>query len=181
MNDSILNSFMPPVEVWTSILAGLSITVFLFVFSRYPVRLPMVFWRFSVSCGSGLVVWIILLWSNNVLFLAAKIEQSLALIAGGLIYITAIFCNYYLSMLNTGFRIEMLNNLTEVDREVTLYEWMALYGKGHGMQYFLEDRLKATLIPWKLAEWSDNKIILTRFGHVVGQINSFLASLFSEK
>jgi|GEM_PF-6665164 hypothetical protein len=181
MENSIANSFIPPVEIWTSILAGLSITFFLLVFSRFPFKLPMTFWRFSVSCGSGLVVWMLLLWSNNLIPISAKIEQWIALIAGMLIYLTAIFCNYYLSMTNASFRVEMLNCIAQVDREITLYEWMALYGKGSGMLYFLDDRLKSTLIPWKLAVRNDNQITLTRFGHIVGKINSFLASLFSEK
>jgi hypothetical protein len=48
------------------------------------------------------------------------------------------------------------------------------------MSFFLEDRLHATLLPWNLAIVRDDKVTLTPFGRVVGQINAFLAALFSE-
>jgi hypothetical protein len=181
MNDLVRNSFVPPVEVWTAILAGLSITIFLLLFSRHPLKLPLVLKRYSAAVGGGAAVWFLLLLESGALSFNVKTDQWLALSAGALIYLSAIFCNYYLYLINAGFRIEMLNNLAEANREVTIDEWMALYGKGHGMYYFLEDRLMATLIPWKLATWHDNKIILTRLGQVAGHINSFLAYVFSER
>ena len=181
MNASMLYGFFPPVEIWTSIIAGLAITVFLLLFSHPPLKLPMLFKRYSAAIGSGVMIWILLLWRNGALSINGEIEQWLALSAGGLIFLTAIFCNYYLGMIGAGFRIEMLVNLAETNLEVSLDDWMALYGKGQGMHYFLEDRLKATLIPWRLAVYIDNKIILTHFGQLIGRINYFLAYLFSER
>jgi hypothetical protein len=176
----ILEGRVPQVAIWTSILAGFSITVFLLIFSRPPFKLPLILPRYSVATGAGLAVWAMLLWLNRAIPLHG-LEAGLELIAGGLIFVTAVFCNYYLGNISAGFRIEMLINLAEANREVTLDEWMALFGKGQGMNYFLEDRLNTTLLPWKLVEIKGNRITLTPSGHFVGQINSFLASLFSEK
>jgi hypothetical protein len=172
--------WVPQVTIWTSIMAGLSITSFLLIFSRPPFKLPLTLPRYSAATGAGLVVWIMLLWWKRTLPFHG-FEAGLEFLAGAFIFMTAVFCNYYLGNISAGFRIEMLINLAEANREVTLEEWMALFGKGQGMDYFLEDRLRATLLPWKLAEIDDNKITLTPFGHIIGQINTFLASLFSEK
>lgn len=169
----------PQVAVWTAILAGLSITIFLLLFSRPPFKLPVILPRYSAATGAGLVVWMALLWWKQAIPFYG-VEASLELVAGGLIFMTAIFCNYYIGNISAGFRIEMLINLAEARRELTLDEWMALFGKGRGMSFFLEDRLQATLLPWKLAIVRDDKITLTPFGRVVGQINAFLAALFSE-
>jgi hypothetical protein len=117
-------------------------------------------------------------WKGALIF--NELDAILELIAGGLIFLAAVFCNYYLGNISAGFRIEMLVNLADVNREVTLDEWMTLYGKGQGMHCFLENRLNATLIPWKLVAWRGNQITLTRFGRIVGRVNCFLASLFSE-
>jgi len=170
----------PQVAVWTSVLAGFSITAFLLMFSRRPFKLPLILPRYSAATAAGLVVWIMLLWWKHLIPFHG-LETILEFVAGGLIFMTAVFCNYYIGNISAGFRIEMLINLAEANREVTLDEWMALFGKGQGMDYFLDDRLKATLLPWKLAVLKDNKITLTPFGRFIGQINSFLASLFSEK
>jgi hypothetical protein len=169
----------PQVAVWTSILAGFSITAFLLIFSRPPFKLPLLLPRYSAATGAGLVVWIMLLWCENALPFHG-LEAGLEFVAGGLIFVTAVFCNYYLGNISAGFRIEMLINLANVNREVTLDEWMAQYGKGRGMHYFLENRLNATLVPWKLVVWRDNQITLTRFGHFIGRVYCFLASLFPE-
>jgi hypothetical protein len=175
-----LAGWLPEVAVWTSILAGFSITVFLLIFSRPPCKLPLLLPRYTAATGVGLAVWVtLLLWQHALPF--QGLEEALELVAGGLIFVTAIFCNYYLGNISAGFRIEMLINLAEANREITLDEWMALFGKGLGMNYFLEDRLTATLLPWKLAIMDDNKITLTPYGNFIGTINSFLASLFSER
>ena len=172
--------WIPQVAIWTAILAGLSITIFLLIFSRPPFKLPVILPRYSAATGAGLVVWIALLWWKHAIPFQG-LEASFELVAGGLIFVTAIFCNYYIGNISAGFRIEMLINLTEVHREVTLDEWMALFGKGRGMNFFLEDRLQTTLLPWRLAIVRDNKMTLTPVGRFVGRINSFLAALFSEK
>lgn len=176
----LANNFVPPIEIWTSIVGGLSITVFLLLFSHPPTKLPLVWRRYSASIGGGLVVWFLLLWVNNALPFTGGLEKWLALASGGFVYISAVFCNYYLGNIGGGFRLEMLVNLAEANREVSLDEWMALYGKQQGMYFFLEDRLKATLVPWKLAVWKDDQVILTPLGHFAGQVNCFLAALFSE-
>jgi len=178
---NLANAFIPPVEIWTSIVGGLSITMFLLLFSRPPIKLPLIWRRYSASIGCGLAIWFLLLWVNNALPFPGGKEKWLALASGGFVYTTAIFCNYYLGNIGGGFRLEMLVNLAEVNRKVGLQEWMALYGKGQGMHYFLEDRLKATLIPWKLAIWKNGEVISTPLGHFIGQVNRFLAILFSEK
>ena len=175
-----LAKWVPQIAIWTSILAGFSITIFLLIFSRSPFKLPLLLPRYFAAFGAGLIVWIILLWWRRALPFFG-LETVLEFIAGGLIFLTAVFCNYYIGNISAGFRIEMLINLAEMNREVTLDEWMAQYGKSRGMHYFLENRLKSTLLPWRLVVWKDNQITLTRFGHFIGQINCFLASLFSEK
>jgi hypothetical protein len=175
-----LDNWMPQIAVWTSIIAGFSITAFLLIFSRSPFKLSLLLPRYSAATGAGLIVWIILLWWRRALLFHGP-EAVLEFVAGGLIFVTAVFCNYYLGNISAGFRIEMLINLANVNREVTLDEWMAQYGKGLGMHYFLENRLNSTLLPWGLVVRKENQITLTRFGHFIGQINCFLASLFSEK
>jgi hypothetical protein len=173
-----LADWIPQAEIWTAIIAGLSITVFLLIFSHPPFTLPMTMPRYLAATGTGLVVWFVLLWLKEVFPLTGP-EGILELVAGALIFLTAVFGNFYLSNISAGFRIEMLINLTELDREVTLDEWMTQYGKGKGMGYFLENRLQSTLLPWRMAVWKDGQIILTRFGRDIGRINCFLASLFS--
>lgn len=103
-----------------------------------------------------------------------------SILAGALLILAAVFCNYYLGNISGGFRIEILVNLAEAGKALTLDEWMALYGKGAGMRYFLEDRLKTTLISWNLATQSGDQITLTPLGRLGGRVNCFLARLFSE-
>lgn len=105
-------------------------------------------------------------------------DQWLDLSAGVLLYTTAIFCNYYLCIVGGGFRIEMLVNLTEANRALTLEEWMGSYGGGLGMHFFLDDRLRGILISWKLCMKKNDQIVLTRFGKVVGKVADILNVLF---
>ncbi len=134
--------------------------------------------RFLVSIGVGVMVWGVLLSLNHAFSIKWEINRWLDLGAGALIYLTAIFCNFYLCNVGGGFRIEMLVNLAGAKREVTLKEWMDSYGKGLGMRFFLDDRLRATLTSWNLAVKKDDRVVLTRFGQFVGKIADFLASLF---
>jgi hypothetical protein len=174
-----LAEWAPQVFVWTAILAGFSITAFLLIFSSPLFKLPLILPRYTAATGASLVVWIILLWWKRALPFHG-LEASLEFVAGILIFISAVFGNYYIGNISAGFRIEMLINLADVNREVTLDEWMTQYGKGRGMHYFLENRLNATLVPWKLVVWRNNQVTLTHFGRFVGWVNCILASLFSE-
>src|SRR6266540_1130314 len=117
--DNSLAGLVPQVTIWTSIIAGLSITAFLLIFSRPPFKLPLILPRYSAASGAGFLVWIMLLWWNGALSIHVT-EEYLELVAGGLIFLTTIFCNYYLGNISAGFRIEMLINLADVKREITL-------------------------------------------------------------
>lgn len=174
-----LSAWIPSVSVWTAAIAGFSIVAFLFLFSRAPFKLRLTLPRYSAATAAGLLVWTILLWWKRCLPLRGT-DDGLDLIAGGLLFVTAIFCSYYLGNISAGFRIEMLINLADLKREVTLQAWMAQYGAGRGMHYFLEDRLRATLLPWNLVSWKDDKLALTRSGQWIAQINRFVAALLSE-
>jgi len=180
-NFNIMKTFIPPMAVWTSILAGFSITVFLLGFSRPPLRLPLFWRRYSAAVGAGLVIWGLLLWANGALYFNWVFERWLDLLAGVLIYLIAIFGNYYLGNVGGGFRIAMLLDLTAANRELTLEEWMGLYGEGRGMSYFLKDRLEATLLPWGLAVQDKIQVSLTPKGVWVGKVACFLASIFKAK
>jgi len=177
---NLVNSLTPSVEVWTSMVAGMSITGFLLLFSHRPFKLPLVLPRYITSIGCGLIVWFLLLGINQSLSFSKHISEWLELVSGGFVFITAVFCNYYLGNIGGGFRLEMLVNLAEANEDLTVDEWMALYGDGNGMHCFLDDRLRATLIPWKLAVWKGSQIILTPWGHFIGKVNRLLAALFSE-
>lgn len=178
--NSAINSFLPPYEIWTSLLAGLSVTFFLLLFSKPPFRLPLLIKRYGASTGAGFFLWLVLLyWGEGASFLRDT-EKYPTLLAGALLIWTAVFCNYYLGNISAGFRIEILVNLAQANKSISLEQWMALYGKGAGMRYFLEDRLKTTLISWNLATQSGDQITLTPLGRFGGRVNSFFAHLFSE-
>jgi hypothetical protein len=165
------------IPIWTSLLAGVSITLFLLLFSHRPARLPLTLPRYAAAYLSSLVVWGALLWVKG-FFPVSGSKAWLQFFAGGLIFLTAMFCNYYLGNVSAGFRIEMLVNLAGAQAAVSLGEWMAAYGKGRGMGYFLENRLLATLVPWHLAVWKDGTVTLTRWGRLAGSVNRWLAGLF---
>jgi hypothetical protein len=173
--------FIPSVEVWTALIGGFSITFFLIIFAHRPLKILSIVKRYIVSTGCGASVWVFLLKINGGLVLEINPGYCLAILAGALVFLSAVFFNYYLGNISGGFRIEMLVNMSQSRQPVSLAEWMALYGKGRGMHYFLEDRLKATLIPWRLGVWNAGRVCLTPLGHLAGQVNRFFARLLSEK
>ena len=172
-------TFVPSVEIWTALVGGVTITLFLLLFSRRPFKLPMTLPRYGAATGCGFLVWFILLCMNQHFLLECLIERLLALLVGCLIMATAFACNYYLGNVYGGFRIEMLVNINNSNKAINLDEWMSFFGKGKGMRYFLEDRLKTTLIPWKFAVQEENTVRLTPLGHFAGITNRFLSWLFA--
>jgi len=174
-----LSAFVPSAEIWTALAGGASITLFLLVFSRKPFRLPMTLPRYGAATVSGFLVWGLLLWFNQSALLESVFERCLALLAGALIMVTAFAFNYYLGNVYGGFRVEMLVNIYNAKRNIDLDEWMSLFGNGKGMRFFLRDRLKTTLIPWKLAVWVGNGVKLTSLGHFAGLTNRFFSWLFA--
>ena len=174
------SSIIPSAEVWTALVGGVIMTICLIVLAHPPLKFSSIVMRYIVSAGCGAMAWILLLLFHGGLVLASTAGKWLALIAGSLIFLTAVFFNYYIGNISGGFRLEMLVNLSQSNQPISLEDWMALYGKGRGMHYFLEDRLKATLVPWKLGAWNAGIVMLTPLGHLAGQVNRLFARLFSE-
>lgn len=177
--NELASTFIPSVEIWTALAGGASITLFLLVFSRKPFRLPMTLPRYGAALGGGFLLWGVLLWANHSALLESGFERCLALLAGALIMAAAFAFNYYLGNVYGGFRVEMLVNIHSANRDLDLDEWMGLFGKGKGMRYFLEDRLKTTLIPWRFAVRVEKTVKLTPLGHFAGLTNRFFSWLLA--
>lgn len=176
----LFQTFCPSLEIGTSLLAGISVTFFLVFFSRKPLCLPLLLKRYGAATGAAFFLWVLMLVCGSKISWGSGLSNAPSLLAGILLILACVFLNYYIGNIAGGFRIEILVNLADSKTPLSLEEWMAVYGKGAGMRYFLEDRLRSTLISWNLAIQDGDKITLTPLGRLAGKVNLFFAQLFSE-
>jgi len=138
-----------------SIVAGISIPIFMAIFSNPHLKIKSGWRRYIASSSAGFILWLILL-----VITGASNSNGWDLVCGGLVILCAIWANYWLGNLGGGFRINMLVILAAQQKPISFEQWMDLYG-GLGMEEFLQDRLRSILVPWGIVREENGTILLT--------------------
>ncbi len=151
-----------------SIIAGISIPIFMMVFSNRHLKIKSGWTRYIASSLAGCILWLILLVTTD-----SYHSNGWDLICGGLVILCAIWANYWLGNFGGGFRINMLVILAAQQQPISFEQWMDLYG-GLGMGEFLRDRLRSILVPWGIVRETNGTIILTP---IIGKFFGMLMNL----
>ena len=164
---------MIPTIIALAIISGFSIIVFRVVISHFPFYISGVWKQIIISSGMGAGLWLLLtlLYHANTSF--SKIDWW-DILCGILFLLSAFWCNYWVSNLANGFRMQMQINLVDQPVPVSLEEWMAAFG-GWGMDAFLDDRFKSILIPWKIIAIENGKAhLLPGWGMFFGRMMNLI-------
>ena len=138
-----------------SIVAGISIPIFMAIFTNPHLKIKSGWRRYIVSSSAGFILWLILIVITDSIH-----NNRWDLVCGGLVILCAIWANYWLGNFGGGFRINMLVILAAQQKPISFEQWMDLYG-GLGMDEFLRDRLRSILVPWGIVREANGTIILT--------------------
>jgi hypothetical protein len=159
-----------------SIVSGISIPIFMALFSNPHLKIKSGWTRYIASSCAGFILWLILLGISDSIH-----SNRWDLVCGGLVILCAIWANYWLGNLGGGFRINMLVILAAQREPVSFEQWMNLYG-GLGMEEFLQDRLRSILIPWGIVRETNGTILLTATrGKLFGWLMNILYILLQGK
>ncbi|HEX2996548.1 MAG TPA: hypothetical protein VHP14_17110 [Anaerolineales bacterium] len=116
------------------------------VISRRPFHVKNTWTQIIVSTFIGMILWIIAILSTRSRFASSRVVWG-DIICGILIFLSALWCNYWSGNLAGGFRVQMQFNIACQNAPISLDEWMRIFG-GLGMEVFLKDRIESILIPW---------------------------------
>jgi hypothetical protein len=148
---------MAPIII-LAVIAGFSTLVFRIILSHRPFRLVNYWTQFIVSSLLGLLLWLgLIVGSYATAFLSGV--DGFDVVCGILVYLCALWCNYWVCNLAGGFRMLMMANLADQTDPISLETWMAAFG-GLGMDVFLQDRIQSILIPLKIVSIEENKMTL---------------------
>ena len=153
-----LNNFSPSLPVYFAIAAGISVTLFLIIYSHRPCKISLGK-RFIISSISGLALWIILcvlIFKNHP---ATDIVSEI--ISGLFLFIAIVLATWFIwSLLAYSFRFNILLTLDEKNKGMTIDDLIVAYSNGQGLQPVMQGRL-TLLKKLNMIEEDEENIILT--------------------
>jgi hypothetical protein len=170
--------FEPPPAVYTAMIAGLSIIVFLILLSHGPFKFGGLGRRFRVAVFLSLALWVALLWLTGAL-VPLDSAGVMDLAAGAFVVATAIIAGFTAwSLLAWGFMLSILLSLAHQDGVVGLEDWMSDYGGGRGLDSLLSGRLEL-LFRLGMVVRDGDRILLTPRGAFTGRVARFYNFFFA--
>lgn len=161
---------LPPYAISTAITAAMLIPAMLLFLGRLFPRLALGR-RFQYTVTS-----MALLWSAGLFVyyprLSHWIEIFPDIVAGLFFYITAVLGIFSAwGLLMYGYTLSILDAATCFDEEFDRESWLKMYGSGHGLEGFFEDRLRV-LTGFRLVKIRGQEIRLkgryaTKFGKII--------------
>jgi len=169
---------LPPYPVGTAITAAMLIPVMLLVLGRAFPRLALGrrFW-YAITLTA-------LLWSGGLFVHYPGLHHLIAIlpdiVAGLLFYMTAVFGIFSAwGLLAYGYTVSVLDAAARFGEEFDRKSWLRMYGAGHGLEGFFEDRL-LVLTGFRLVEIHGPEIRLRgRYAAKFGKIVLWCMKLFN--
>jgi hypothetical protein len=157
-----LNQFLPPLPIWTALIAAGLMPLLLAVFSRGKFSALPPGKRFWLTLATSFVFWL-----SIIIFGLTDIDSNSVkdivfdLLAGMAIVLTSGLVLYSVwSLACFGFTTTMLTSIDDSSSPLTAEQWANLYGDGHGMQAFTNDRIRV-LLAMKLVRENQGRLFLS--------------------
>lgn len=135
-----LGNFYPSPPVFWAIIAGISVPIFLIVYSHRPWKISILGKRFIVSTISGFVCWAI-----SVIFsieYTLRIDAVLEIVAGLFLFFAIVLATWFVwSLVAYSFRFNILLGLDKLNAKTDIDELISGYSNGLGLQPVMKGRL----------------------------------------